>query len=74
MNVKSLFSKWLFALLIITSIFAIGSIDVFAAGGGGNETQTDEYTIRDWRKHKDANYAEEDFWNIDVLCSSSTKK
>ena len=72
MNVKTKLSKALWFLLIVCGIFMIGSLQVDAAGQG-QENQTDEYTIRDWRKHKDANYAEEDFWNIDVLCSSSTK-
>ena len=74
MNVKNLFSKWLFALLIVASIFALGSIDVFAGEGTGGATQESlEYTIRNWRKVMDSNYDEEAFWNVDVLCSSSTK-
>lgn len=80
MNVRSLFSKWLFALLIVVSIFAIGSIDVFAAGGGGNTGQTKEYTVINWRKNKADNdndpstiYIEKHYYNKDILCSSSTR-
>lgn len=77
MNVKSLFSKWLFVLLIVAGIFTIGSIDVFAGDDGNTQDQNGEreYTIVTWRNNtSNFNYQASDFYNIDVLCSSSTKK
>lgn len=78
MNVRNLFSKWLFALLIVAAIFSVCSISGYAASVDDDyDEQSGEYTISDWRRNKAAaegkTYVEEDFWNIDVLCSSSTK-
>ena len=80
MNVRDLFSKWLFALLIVVGIFAIGSADVFALDIDGNTGKTEEYTVIEWRKNKADNdddpsttYIEKHYYNKDILCSSSTR-
>jgi len=72
MNVKSLFSKWLFVLLIVIGLFSILGTSVFALDIGGNDENDLEYTILKWRRTQDANYNPEHFYNKDILCSSST--
>ncbi len=56
---------------IIIMLFLLGSVNVFALGENTDQ-QVQEYNIRHWRKGMDTNYNEEDFFNKDVLCSSST--
>ena len=73
-DTKGLFSKWLFAVLIIAAIFAIGTIDVFAADNSGTGNQgKDKYDIRDYKEWLYGNaYNRNNVIGEDVICSAGT--
>lgn len=75
MNVRSKFSKWLFVLLVVCGIFAIGCLQVDAAGAGGNDQNANrDYDIVQYKREKwPGTYNSALFSNIDYLCTVSTQ-